>query len=132
MKKITLSVALLLGSYVAKSQATEYIDVTTKNIFGRSEMVIYNDDTNYADLEYLYLGRFNNNYHWVKYSDIPNSNNWKIVVSLNDGKGDKRRICTQQGQDQAECKQYDAFGTQYEFKAKQNEFQIWISKPNVK
>ena len=127
MKKITLSVALLLGSYVAKSQATEYIDVTTKNIFGRSEMVIYNDDTNYADLEYLYLGRFNNNYHWVKYTGAKD-----IIVSLNDGKGDKRRICIQQGQDQAECKQYDAFGTQYKFTAKQNEFQIWISRPNVK
>ena len=128
MKKIKISVAaLLLSSSIAKAQSTEYIDVTTKSIFGRSEMVIYNDDTNYADLEYLYLGRFNNNYHWVKYTGAKD-----IVVSLNDGKGDKRRICTQQGQDQAECKQYDAFGTQYKFTAKQNEFQIWISRPNVK
>tara|TARA_Y100001938_G_C7994234_1_gene381178 strand:+ start:483 stop:866 length:384 start_codon:yes stop_codon:yes gene_type:complete len=127
MKKITISVALLLGGYVAKSQTTEYIDVTTKNIFGRSEMVIYNNNTNHADLEYLYLSRFNNNYHWVKYTGAKD-----VIVSLNDGKGDKRRICTQQGQDQAECKQYDAFGTQYKFTANQNEFQIWISRPNVK
>ena len=127
MKKITLSVALLLGGYAAKSQSTEYIDVTTKNIFGRSEMVIYNDDTNYEDLEYLYLGRLNNNYHWVKYTGAKD-----IIVSLNDGEGEKRRICTQQGQDQSECKQYDAFGTQYKFTAKQKEFQIWISRPNVK
>jgi hypothetical protein len=127
MKKITLSVALLLGGYVVKSQNTEYIDVTTKSIFGRSEMVVYNDDTNYEDLEYLYIGRFNSNYHWVKYTHVKN-----IIVSLNDNKGDKREICTQQGNQKSECKQYDAFGTQYKFKAKQKEFQIWISKPNVK
>ena len=127
MKKITLSVALLLGGYVAKSQTTEYIDVTTKSIFGRSEMVLYNNNVDYDDLEYLYIGKFNSNYHWVKYTGAKD-----IIVSLNDGQGDKRRICTQQGQDQAECKQYDAFGTQYKFTAKQKVFQIWISKPNVK
>ena len=127
MKKITLSVALLLGGVAAKAQNTEYIDVTTKSIFGRSEMVVYNDDTNYQDLEYLYIGRFNSNYHWVKYTGAKD-----IIVSMNDGKNEKRRVCIQHGQDQAECKQYDAFGTQYKFTAKQNEFQIWISKPNVK
>ena len=52
MKTITLSVALLLGSIAAKAQ-TEYVDITTKGIFGRSEMVLYNDDTNYNDLEYF-------------------------------------------------------------------------------
>ena len=52
MKKITLSVAVLLASASAKAQ-TEYIDLTTKGIFGRSEMVVYNGITNYNDLEYL-------------------------------------------------------------------------------
>jgi hypothetical protein len=127
MKKITLSVALLLGGYVAKSQTTEYIDVTTKSIFGRSEMVLYNNIVDYDDLEYLYIGKFNSNYHWVKYTGAKD-----IIVTLNDSQGDKRRICTQQGQDEAECKQYDAFGEQYKFTAKQKVFQIWISKPNVK
>lgn len=127
MKKITLSVALLLGGYVTKAQHTEYIDISSKKLFGRSEMVVYNDNTNYEDLEYLYIGRFNSNYHWVKYTGAKN-----IIVSLNDDLGDKREICTQQGQDKVECKQYDAFATQYRFKAKQKEFQIWISKPNVK
>ena len=56
MKKITLSVAVLLGSISTKAQTTEYIDISSKKIFGRSEMVVYNDDTNYNDLEYLYLG----------------------------------------------------------------------------
>ena len=127
MKKITLSVALLLCSFATKAQNTEYIDVTTKSIFGRSEMVVYNDDTNYQDLEYLYIGRFNSNYHWVRYIGAKD-----IIVTLNDDLGDKRNICTQHGQDKAECKQYDSFAKQYNFKAKQNEFQIWISKPNVK
>ena len=68
MKKITLSVALLLGGYVAKAQIPEVIDVTTKGIFGRSEMVLYCEDYNYEDLQYFYLGKFNNNYHYVKYT----------------------------------------------------------------
>ena len=108
------------------SQATEYIDVSTKDIFGRSEMVVYNDILDYDDLEYLYIGRNNTNYHWVKYTGAKD-----IVVTLNDGLNDKRRICTQQGQDSLICKQYDAFATEYIFTAKQNEFQIWISKVNV-
>ena len=89
MKKLTLSVALLLGSISAKSQAIEYIDVTSKKLFGRSEMTVYNDIVGYNDLEYLYLGRFNSNYHWVSYT--------------NAGK----------------------------FNAKQEDFQIWISKPKT-
>jgi hypothetical protein len=127
MKKITLSVALLLGSMSAKAQYTEHIDISSKKLFGRSEMVLYNDDTNYEDLEYLYIGKFNSNYHWVKYTGAKD-----IIVTLNDDPGDTREICTQQGKDKAECKQYDAFATQYKFKAKQKVFQIWISKPNVK
>ena len=45
MKTVTLSVALLLGGVAAKAQ-TEYIDITSKKLFNRSEMVLYNDDTN--------------------------------------------------------------------------------------
>ena len=57
MKKIKISVAVLLCSTAVKAQNfTEYIDISSKKLFGRSEMVVYNDDTNYNDLEYLYLG----------------------------------------------------------------------------
>ena len=59
MKKITLSVALLLGGYVAKAQIPEVIDVRTLEPFGRSEMVLYCEDLNFKDLQYFYLGRFN-------------------------------------------------------------------------
>ena len=126
MKKITLSVAILLGSMSAKAQ-TEYIDVTTKSIFGRSEMVLYNDDKNYDDLEYFYIGRFSNNYHWVKYTGAKD-----IIVSLNDNEGDTREICTQQDTFKVHCQVYDSFAQQYKINVSTKEFQIWISKPNVK
>tara|TARA_R100000231_G_scaffold67150_1_gene53873 strand:- start:297 stop:677 length:381 start_codon:yes stop_codon:yes gene_type:complete len=126
MKKITLSVAVLLGSISAKAQ-TEYIDVTTKSIFGRSEMVLYNNDKNYNDLEYFYIGRFNKNYHWVKYTNAKN-----IVLSLNDNKGDTREICTQQDTFKVHCQVYDSFAQQYKINVTTKDFQIWISKPNVK
>ena len=126
MKKITLSVAVLLGSMSAKAQ-TEYIDVTTKSIFGRSEMVLYNNDKNYNDLEYFYIGRFNNNYHWVKYTGAKD-----IIVSLNDNEGDTREICTQQDSFPVSCKVYSSFAEQFKINVTTNEFQIWISKPNVK
>lgn len=126
MKKLTLSVALLLGSISAKSQAVEYIDVTSKKLFGKSEMTVYNDIVGYNDLEYLYLGRFNSNYHWVSYT-----NAGKIILSMNDNPGDVRRVCTKQGVDSTKCKVHDAFATQYIFNAKQEDFQIWISKPKT-
>ena len=132
MKKLTISVALLLGSVATKAQVNEYIDITKKGIFERSEMVCYNDDTGFSDLEYFYIGRFNSNYHWVKYSNIPSSNNWEIIVSFSDDKGDTRELCTKQGDKPTECKIVDSFATTYELGAKKQTFQVWISKPNVK
>ena len=126
MKKITLSVAALLGSLAAKSQAVEYIDLTTKGIFNRSEMVVYNNDIDYNDLEYLYIGKSNDNYHWVEYT-----NAGKIVVTMSDNPGDTRELCIKRNDDKTTCEVVDAFATSYEFKASKK-FQIWISKPNVK
>jgi hypothetical protein len=123
MKKITISVAILLGSVSAKAQ-TEYIDVTTKTIFGRSEMVLYNNDINYNDLEYFYIGRFNKNYHWVKYTNAKN-----IVLSLNDNEGDTREICTQQDTFKVHCQVYDSFAQQFKINVSTKVFQVWISKP---
>ena len=123
MKKITLSVAVLLGSLAAKAQ-TEYIDVTSKKPFGRSEMVVYNDDVNYNDLEYFYLGRFTKKYHWIEYTNAK-----KIILSLNDDKGDKREICTKQNDFKAYCEVVDAFASQYLISVTTEKFQIWISKP---
>ena len=127
MKKITISVALLLSGYVAKAQ-TEYIDVTKKNIFGRSEMVLYNDDINYDDLEYYYIGRKNNNYHYVKYQYAPPY----IIVTMNDDIGDTRELCVAQGTDSTQCDVVSSYAAQYKINSVSNLVQIWISKPNVK
>ena len=126
MKKLTISVAVLLGGLAAKAQSVEYIDVTTKGIFGRSEMVVYNDDTNYDDLEYLYIGKYNENYHWVEYT-----NAHKIVITMSDSPGDTRELCTKRNNSKTKCEVVDAFATSYKFRASKK-FQIWISKPNVK
>ena len=127
MKKITLSVALLLGGYAAKAQIPEVIDVTTKGIFGRSEMVLYCEDYNYEDLQYFYLGRFNNNYHYVKYTGAK-----VITVNINDKPGDTRELCTKQGNKPSSCKIVDSFAASYDLVATEKIFQVWISKPNVK
>ena len=89
-------------------------------------MVVYNSDTNFNDLEYLYLGRNNKNWHYVKYSNnlkLPN-----VVVSLQDKPGQQREICTQDGKEKLECKVVDAFATEYVFKPKSKQFEIYISK----
>lgn len=125
MKKITLSVALLLGGVAAKAQ-TEHVDITTKGIFGRSEMVLYNDNTNYNDLEYFYLGRNTDKYHWVKYTNADD-----IVVTMSDDVGDTRELCTKRNGKELVCEVVDAYATVYKFKASKI-FEIWISKPNVK
>jgi len=126
MKKIIIPVALLLGSISTKAQLTEHIDISTVSIFSRSKMVVYNSDTNYNDLECKYLGRNNDNWHWVKYSNefkLPN-----IVVSLQDKPGHQREICIQDGKEKLECAVVDAFATEYIFKPKNKVFEIYISK----
>ena len=125
MKTITLSVALLLGGVAAKAQSTEYVDITTKGIFGRSEMVLYNDNTHYDDLEYFYLGRNTDKYHWVKYTNAD-----KIVVTMSDDIGDTRELCTKRNDEELVCEVVNAHATVYEFKASKI-FEVWISKPNV-
>ena len=122
MKKITLSIAVLLGGLTAKAQ-TEYIDSTTKKPFGRSEMVLYSEGTNYNDLEYLYIGKFSKNWHWVEYTHADD-----IVVTMSDDANSYREICIQQGQDSLVCNVYSSFASVVEFKSKQTKFKIWISK----
>ena len=129
MKKIKISVAaLLLSSSVVKAQIPEVIDVTTKGVFGRSEMVLYCEDYNYDDLEYLYIGRNNDNYHWVKYTGAKD-----VIIIMNDNENDKRELCYKhQSDEKATCKTVDAFASIHKLKAKENIFEVWISKINVK
>ena len=128
MKKyVFLFLILTLINLSVYSQITEYIDLTTKGVFGRSEMVLYNDNNDYDDLEYLYIGPNNNNYHWVKYTGAKD-----VIVTMSDSYGDKRELCTKQGNDPTSCEVVDAFATTYKLRAKNEIFQVWISKINVK
>jgi len=127
MKKITISVALLLGSFATKAQIPEVIDVTTKSIFGRSEMVLYCENYNFDDLQYFYIGKFNKNYHYVKYTGAK-----QVTVNMSDKPGDTRELCTKQGDNSTECKTVNSFATTYKLISTEKIFQVWISKPNVK
>ena len=128
MKKILLVLTALTFTNLSYSQADEYIEVSTKNIFGKSEMVLYNDNIDFDDLEYLTIGRNNDNYHWVKYTGAKN-----VIVIMNDYENDTRELCYKHQSDKkATCKTVDAFGSIYKLKARENIFEVWISKINVK
>ena len=128
MKKILLVLTGLTFTNLSFSQADEYIEVSTKNIFGKSEMVLYNDNIDFDDLEYLTIGRNNDNYHWVKYTGAKN-----VIVIMNDYENDTRELCYKHQSDKkATCKTVDAFGSIYKLKARENIFEVWISKINVK
>ena len=128
MKKILLVLTALTFTNLSFSQADEYIEVSTKNIFGKSEMVLYNDNIDFDDLEYLTIGRNNDNYHWVKYTGAKN-----VIVIMNDYENDTRELCYKHQSDKkATCKTVDAFGSIYKLKARENIFEVWISKINVK
>ena len=128
MKKyLFLFLISILTNQSVNSQITEYIDLTTKGVFGRSEMVVYNDNLDYDDLEYLYLGPNNDNYHWVKYTNAKD-----VIITMSDSYGDKRELCTKQGNDSTLCEVVGAYAATYRLRAKDKIFQVWISKINVK
>lgn len=125
MKKITLSVAILLGSMTAKSQAyDEYIDVNFQEWTKKSVMAIYNNAPDTLPIEFFSIGMFNSNYHWVRYK-------WanKVIVSMNDSYGSYRELCTKQGEKKTKCDTVDAYNTKYDLFATDSIFQVWISKP---
>ncbi|MBJ10521.1 MAG: hypothetical protein CMP66_03560 [Flavobacteriales bacterium] len=126
MKKILLVLTALTFTNLSYSQADEYIEVSTKNIFGKSEMVLYNDNIDFDDLEYLTIGRNNDNYHWVKYTGAKN-----VIVIMNDYENDTRELCYKhQSDEKATCEIVDAFASIYNLQAKENIFEVWISKIN--
>ena len=130
MKTITLSVALLLSSYVTKAQ-TEYIDVAKVGMLGTSTMAIYNDDEDLDDLEVFKLNLFDKSeiYHWVKYTNLYDN---KVILTMSDDKGDVRELCTKHGDEKVFCEIVSSFATVYEFTTDSRIFQVWISRPNVK
>ena len=129
MKKyVFLFLISILTNHSIYSQITEYIELSTKGVFGRSEMVVYNDNVDYDDLEYLYIGPNNDNYHWVKYTGAKD-----VIIIMNDNQNDTRELCYKHKSDEkATCKTVDAFASVHKLRAKENIFEVWISKINIK
>jgi len=128
MKKITISVALLLGSYVAKAQ-TEYIDIAKVGLLGTSTMAVYSDAKSLNDLTVHKLNIFDakDQCHYVKYTNLKND---KVVLTLSDDPGDKRRICIKENGVLQPCYTVSSFATEYEFTSDATTFKIYICKPN--
>jgi hypothetical protein len=130
MKKIIISVALLLGSYVTKAQ-TEYIDIAKVGLMSTSTMAVYSGDVFDNDLAIHKLNIFDpkNQCHWVKYTNLGNG---KIILTLSDDQGDTRRICIKENSVLQPCYNVDSFATEYEFTTDAHIFEIYICKPNYK
>jgi len=128
MKKITISVALLLGSYVAKAQ-TEYIDIAKVGLLGTSTMAVYSDAKSLNDLTVHKLNILDakDQCHYVKYTNLGND---KVVLTLSDDPGDKRRICIKENGVLQPCYTVSSFATEYEFTSDATTFKIYICKPN--
>jgi len=127
MKKITISVALLLGSYVTKAQ-TEYIDIAKVGMLNTSTMAVYSSKS-LDDLQVFKLNIFDkkDQCHYVKYTNLKND---KVVLTLSDDPGDKRRICIKEDGILQPCYTVNSFATEYEFTSDATTFKIYICKPN--
>ena len=131
MKKITISVALLLGSYVTKAQ-TEYIDIAKVGILGTSTMAVYSDDVFDNDLAVHKLNVLDpkNKCHWVKYTNLGSG---KVILTLSDDKGDTRKICIKEDDVLVDsCYYVDSFATEYAFTTDAHTLEIYVCKPNYK
>ena len=109
MKKLTLSVAILLGSISAKAQ-TEYVELKSNKMFRVSFASYYGDSYKPLDedLEVSTIKR--SGYHWVTYEGVT-----KVVVILSDdnssyGETD-RKICIND-----KCARYYSEQRVYDFK----------------
>ena len=109
MKKLTLSVAILLGSISAKAQ-TEYVELKSNKMFRVSFASYYGDSYKPLDedLEVSTIKR--SGYHWVTYEGVA-----KVVVILSDdnssyGETD-RKICIND-----KCARYYSEQRVYHFK----------------
>ena len=131
MKKITISVALLLGSYVTKAQ-TEYIDIAKVGMLSTSTMAVYSDDVFDNDLSVHKLNVLDAKdlCHWVKYTNLGSG---KVILTLSDDQGDTRKICIKEnGELVKPCYYVDSFATEYEFTTGAHTLEIYVCKPNYK
>ena len=125
MKKITLSVALLLGSYVTKAQ-TEYIYVSSNDV-GTSKMTIYNESMYYDDFEEYTISPLSNKWHYVTHYGITGL----IELNFDDKEGSYRQVCVHSEIEEFEaCWDYESDGNQVQFYNEDNDtVTVSISKP---
>jgi hypothetical protein len=107
MKKLTLSVAILLGSISTKAQ-TEYVELSSNKLFKRSFITYYGDNGKPLD-EDLEVGVLKKSgHHWVTYTGVS-----KVVVICNDEKETQRKICIND-----KCNRYYSDQRVFKFKIK--------------
>ena len=105
MKKITISVAVLLGSVAAKAQ-TEYVELNSNKLFKRSFACYYGDNGKplEKDLECSVVkGKLN--YHWVEYTNVK-----EVQIICADKENTYRKICVN-----GDCNIYDTNNQVYKF-----------------
>ena len=122
MKKLTF-ITIMLGSTLTNAQVTEYIDITNKNVFGKSEMIVYSDNPVDPYLERHHIHALSKRWHYVEYNGIG-----KVVLVLNDKENSKREICTKQDDEELECIVVDSFGTVLALKVTAELYTVYISK----
>ena len=91
MKKLTLLVAILLGSVATKAQ-TEYVELSSNKTFKKSFVSYYGDSNKPLDKD-LEVGVLNKSgYHWVTYTGVR-----KVMLILSDASSSygetERKIC---------------------------------------
>ena len=120
MKKITISVAVLLGSISTKAQ-TEYIEVSNNKTFKRSFVCYYGDNGKPLDKDLecsVVKGKLN--YHWVKYNNVK-----KLQIICADKENTYRKICVNDY-----CNIYDTNNQIYNFTLTNRVDSVKIYKPH--
>ena len=109
MKKLTLSVAILLGSISAKAQ-TEYVELKSNKMFRVSFASYYGDSYKPLDEDLEVSTIRKSGYHWVTYTNVD-----KVVVILADDNSSygetERKICIND-----KCARYYSEQRVYDFK----------------
>tara|TARA_Y100000401_G_scaffold106714_1_gene100446 strand:- start:94 stop:465 length:372 start_codon:yes stop_codon:yes gene_type:complete len=106
MKKLTISVAILLSSVVAKAQ-TEFVELSSNKLFKRSYAKYYNDSgiPLEEDLSVsIVKGKLT--YHWVEYYNAE-----EVQIICADKENAYRKICVNEN-----CNTYNTYNEIYTFK----------------
>ena len=106
MKKLTISVAILLSSVVAKAQ-TEFVELSSNKLFKRSYAKYYNDSgiPLEEDLS-LSIVKGKLTYHWVEYYNAE-----EVQIICVDKENAYRKICVNEN-----CNTYNTYNEIYTFK----------------